>query len=212
MRPHVRLERIDGSGSLTASIFVAATICGFARELVVEERELALDGLEIFDRIPARCARHVHEVDQHLRAIEMLQEPIAESLAFVRALDEPGHVGDDEAAIAAQRDDAEIRDERRERVVGDLGSRRGNARDQRRFAGVRKSDEADVGEQLEVELQLLGFARRAFFEPPRRAVGRADEARVAASADAALREEHALSGFDEVADENRVVPGSAGFS
>jgi hypothetical protein len=40
--------------------------------------------------------------DQHLRAIEVLQEPVAEPVAFVRALDQPGHVGDDEAPVAAQ--------------------------------------------------------------------------------------------------------------
>ena len=151
---------------------------------VVEKRELALNGFELVDRIPARCARHIHEVDQHLRAVEMLQEPIAESLALVRPFNEAGHVGDDKAAIAAQRHDAKIRDQGGERVVGDLGPCGGNARDQRRFARVRKSDEADIGEQLEVQLQLPGFAGRAFFEPAGCTVGRADEARVAAAADA----------------------------
>ena len=38
----------------------------------------------------------------------------------MRAFDQPGHVGDDEAAVVAQADDAEIRRQRRERVVGNL--------------------------------------------------------------------------------------------
>ena len=50
-------------------------------------------------------------------------------------------------------DDAEIRRERRERVVGDLRPRGGDARDQRALAGVRKSDETDVGEQLQPQPQ-----------------------------------------------------------
>ena len=51
--------------------------------------------------------------------------------------------------------DAEIRRQRRERVVGDLRPRRGDARDQRRLAGVGEADQADVGEQLQLEPQIL---------------------------------------------------------
>ena len=64
-----------------------------------------------------------------------------------------------------------------------------------------KPDEPDVGEQFQMQLKLLGFAGHPFFEAPRRAIGGADEARVAASADAALREQHALARLDEIADE-----------
>ena len=42
----------------------------------------------------------------------------------VRAFDQPGHVGHDEAAIVAQADDAEVRRERRERIVGNLADAR----------------------------------------------------------------------------------------
>ena len=71
----------------------------------------------------------------------------------------PGHVGDDEAAIVAQRHDAEVGRERRERVVGDLRTRRGDPRDQRGLAGVGESDQADVGNQLQLQPKLLLFAR-----------------------------------------------------
>ena len=46
--------------------------------------------------------RHVHQVHQHLRALDVAEELVAEAMPFVRALDEPGHVGDDEAAIVAR--------------------------------------------------------------------------------------------------------------
>ena len=107
-------------GSSSASILLAATSCGFVEQLGVVERELAADGVEVLDRIAARCARHVDQVNQHLRALDVAQELVAEPVALVRAFDQPGHVGDDEAAIAAERDDAEVRRQRGERVVGDL--------------------------------------------------------------------------------------------
>ena len=49
--------------------------------------------------------------------------------------------------------DAEIRRERRERVVGDLRLRRRDARDQRGLAGVGKPTRPDVGEQLQLQPQ-----------------------------------------------------------
>ena len=95
-------------------------------------------GVEIVDRIASARARHVDHVHQHLRALEMAQELVAEPEAAMRAFDQAGHVGDDEAAVVAQPDDAEIRRQRRERVVGDLRTGRRDARDQRRLAGVRE--------------------------------------------------------------------------
>ena len=49
----------------------------------------------------------------------------------------------------------------------------------------------------------LRFAGHARFAAPRCAIGRAGEARVAAPADAALRDQHPLAGLDEIADERR---------
>ena len=59
--------------------------------------------------------------------------------ALGRALDEPRDVGHHEAALLADRDDAEVRIQRRERIVGDLRPRRRNRADQRRLAGVRQA-------------------------------------------------------------------------
>ncbi len=104
----------------------------------------------------------------------------------------PGHVGDDEAAIAAQADDAEIGRQRGERIRGDLRPRRRDARDQRRLAGVRKADEADVGEQLHLEAEIFDLAGLARLDVPRRAIGGGRELRVAQAAASALGDEHAL--------------------
>ena len=134
----------------------------------------------------------------------MLQKSIPESLARVRSFDKAGHVGDDEAAIAAQRHHTKIRHQGRERVVGDFGTRGRNPRDQRRLAGVGIADEADVCEQLEMKLELFGFAREPVFAAAGRPIRRADKSRVAAPADASLGHQHALAGFDEIADERRL--------
>ena len=111
---------------------------------------------------------------------------MAQPLPCVRAFDQPGDVGHDEAAIVAQRHDAEVGRERGERIVGDLGTRRRDARDQRGLAGVGEADEADVGEQLQLQPEEPLFARLARLGAPRRAVGGRHEVRVAAPAAAAF--------------------------
>ena len=80
----------------------AATICGLAASVGVEELQLAAHGVEILDRVAAGRARDVDQVDQHLRAFEMAEELVAEAEAAMRAFDQPGHVGDDEAAVVAE--------------------------------------------------------------------------------------------------------------
>jgi hypothetical protein len=45
-------------------------------------------------------------MNQHLGAFDVAQELVAQAMAFVRALDQSRNVGDDEAAIATERDDA----------------------------------------------------------------------------------------------------------
>ncbi len=72
------------------------------RELGSKQLQLAPNGVEILDGIASGRARHVHDVHQHLGALEVAQELMAEAEAAMRAFDQPGHVGDDEAAIAAQ--------------------------------------------------------------------------------------------------------------
>ena len=55
-----------------------------------------------------------------------------------------------------------------------------------------------------MKLELFGFAREPVLAAAGRPVRRADEPRVAAPADAALGHQHALAGFDEIADEHRL--------
>ena len=94
---------------------------------------------------------------QQARPVEVAQESVAEARARVRPSIEPGDVGDDERPLARQPDRPEVRHQRRERVVGDLGARRGDAGDQRRLADVRETEQADVGEQLELEAHVRSW-------------------------------------------------------
>ena len=127
------------------------------------------------------------------RPLDMPQESCAKSRAFVRALDQSGQVGDDErpadvpAGHVVGRDDAQVRFERGERVVGNLGMRRRDARDQRGLPGVREAHQADVGQQLEFQPQMALFARLAFFGLARRLVPGLGEMLVAAPAPPAVR-------------------------
>ena len=80
-----------------------------------------------------------------------------------RALDQPGHVGDRRPApvLEPEVQDAQVGLERRERVGGDLRRGGGQRGEQRRLAGVGQPDEADVGDEPELEAQPALLARLA---------------------------------------------------
>ena len=87
------------------------------------------------------------------------------------AFDQARNIGDDEAAIVAQSDHAEVGRQRREGIVGDFRARRRDPRDQRRLAGVGKAHQTDIGQQLQLEAQVLDFARLTGLHLARRAIG-----------------------------------------
>jgi hypothetical protein len=87
------------------------------------------------------------------RALDVAKELFAEPEPAARPLDEPGDVGDDELAIV-ETSDTKVRDERREGVVRDLRPRAREGREERRLPGVRQARQADVGEKLQLEVDL----------------------------------------------------------
>ena len=137
---------------------------------------------------------------EHTRALHMAQKTMAKSRAFCSAFNQPRHIGDDKAAASIDAHHAEIWFERREMVVGDLwlGSR--HAADDRRFADVWKTNEADVCQQLELEGDPALFAFFAVFSESRRAVGGAYKARVAASAAPTLGDDDLLTMMAQIAE------------
>src|SRR5262249_44367258 len=139
---------------------------------LVVARELAVDGVEVLLRLAVRLDRKLDEVKEDPRPLDMPEEAVAEAGAFGGALDEAGDVGEDEAPAARQPDDAEVRRQRRERIVGDLRARPRHRREERGLADVGVAEEARVGEELELEAEGLRLAGRSGLGRPRRLVPR----------------------------------------
>ncbi len=115
----------------------------------------------------------------------------------------PGHVGDRRAPLVllAEIEHPEVRLEGRERVVGDLRPGRGERREEGRLARVRQPDEADVGDQPELEADPALLARLALLGVLRGPVGRRGEVDVAEPPTAAPGDHGQLLDRDEVGDE-----------
>ena len=145
------------------------------------------DALLLLGRAPVD-AGEVEQQHEHARAFDVAEEGVPEAAALGRALDEAGDVGEHELVVV-EAHDAEVRLERGERVVGDLGLRRAHRRDQRGLPGVREADERGVGEQLHLEAEPALLAVLALLGEAGRAASVRQEARVAPPAAAAARGE-----------------------
>ena len=136
--------------------------------------------------------RDVDQVQQQARALQVAQELMAEARRLrPRLRSSPGMSAITKLRSLVDAHDAEIRMQRRERIVRDFRPRGRDRADEGRLAGVRHAEQADVGEHLELELELARFARLAARELARRAIGARFEVDVAQAALAALREQRA---------------------
>ena len=166
-------------------------------QLRVVGAELTFDELVVGDRV-RRAA--VDNVEQDAAAADVLEELEAEPVALRGAFDEARQVGQGEALIAGV-DDPKHRFERGERVVGDLGLRVGDGREEGGLARIREADEADIREEAELQadrnrlafLTLLGIAGRL--------VRRGGEAFVAPAAPSAKGDDDFLAHGFEVRDQ-----------
>ena len=86
--------------------------------------------------------------------------------AFDQARDIRQHQG----RILVQAGNAQVGFEGGERVSADLGTRRRDRRQKGRFAGIGRTDDADIGDQLELQAQVALFARLALLRQARRLV------------------------------------------
>src|SRR5690606_34624903 len=164
--------------------------------------QLGLDRADLLDRFGLHARLHrrdVHQVQQQPRALHVAQEQAAQPGAVGGALDQSGDVGDHEAAAGFDADHAQVRVQGGERIVGDLRRGRGHGADQGALAGVGEAEQADVGQQLELQSQQPLLALLARRELPRRAVGRALEVHVAKAALAAPGHEQAVAVAGHVA-------------
>src|SRR5687767_6074113 len=123
---------------------------------------------------------------------------ISEAMTFMRSLDETGDVGDDECLIVIRTHNTEVRDERCEGIVGDLWFRGADHRDQRRLAGIRQSDDPDVGDEFQLDEQLALFALLARLGKARRLAGRRGEVLIPLPAAPPFRHHDRMAVLDEI--------------
>ena len=98
------------------------------------------------------------QMQEHAGALDMAEEAVAKPDAFMRAFDEARNIGNDELA-PVDGGNAKVGVKRRERIVGDLRPRGGDAGEKRRFAGIRQADKSGIGDQLQPQPDgaLLAF-------------------------------------------------------
>ena len=193
-------QRVAGLGRLAGVIREGV---GFALGRAAGEAgQLLVDDLEVFHRIgTAAGVGNIDQVKQQAGALNVAQKLHAEALAEMRAFNEAGHVGDDEGLhlrLLTHGDHAEIGLERGEGVVGDLGPRGGDARDECGLAGVGIANQAHVGQQLEFEAIEALLAGVAQFVLAGSLVDGGGEVLVAASAASALGDDDLLVGLGKV--------------
>ena len=124
----------------------------------------------------------------------------------------PGNVGEHELVVLPAHD-TEVRLQRRERIVGDLGLGRAHDGDQRRLPRVREADERGVGQQLELQLEPALLAVLALLREARRPARVRQEPRVPAPALSATRREPRVAVVQEVGEQlavHRAHDGSFG--
>ena len=167
-------------------------------EPVPVSAKLPVDDLHFLDGIASARHGEVHEMEEQASPLDVAQEPVPEPVSFVGPFDEAWDVGDDERPIAARVDDAEVRDERRERIVRDLRPRGRDAGDQGALARVRETDDRDIREELQLEPEREHLALSAFLVPRRRTVRRGREDAIPAPAAPAPRGFEALPGLGEI--------------
>src|SRR5262245_34772870 len=143
-------------------------------------------------------------MEQHGAPLDMAQEARAEAMALMRAFDQARNVGEDEAR-SADADNAELRVERSERIVGDLRFRGRNSGKQGRFAGIGKAKQAGIGNEFQPEPQPAFLAGLARIGATGRAIGRRLEMSVAKTAIAAARQPDTVADPAQIADQGFIV-------
>ena len=103
----------------------------------------------------------VHQEQQYPGAFDVPQEIMAKALAFGSALDDAGDVRHSQHAVVRKPRHAQVRRQRGEGIVPDLGFRRADHREQGGLARVRQSDQPDFRDQFQFQQVFPFFARFA---------------------------------------------------
>jgi len=123
---------------------------------------------------------------------------MAEALALAGTLDQARNVRDDEVGLLVEAHHAEVRFQRRERVVRNLRLGGRDHADEGRLAGVREPDERNVGHQLEFQAQPPFLAVFSLFGEARSTPPVRQELRVAPPPSTAGRGEPSVAVVDQL--------------
>src|SRR5689334_166051 len=135
----------------------------------------------------------------------MAEKPGPEAGAFARSFDQPRQISEHEFGLVVDPHDAELRMQGRERIVGDfrLGVRQ--ARQQRRFPGIRQPDQTGIGDQLEAQPHPEFASGPTRTGAARRLIRRALVMRVAETAITAAQQHDTLTRFGQVGEHGFLV-------
>ena len=183
---------------------VQANDFGFSNQTAAVSLQLGANGAPGFHHVPGGA---VDQMQQHGAAFDVAEEAVAEAGAFVRALDQAGDVGEDEFLRRGQADDTELRVERGEGVVGDLGFCGGDDGQEGGFTGVGQADKAGVGDQLQAQPDPAFLAHPALGGLAGGSVGGGLEVGVAEAAIAATQQGDPFAGDVEVGEQGFLVVG-----
>jgi hypothetical protein len=138
---------------------------------------------------------------EKMRAFDVLEELHAQAMPEMRALDQARNIRNDEGALRAwisHADHAEIGFECRKRIVGNLGPRRGDARNEGRLSGIWKSDKPNIGQELQFQAQTPLFTGKSVLVFGRRLMRGGGVSRVAFAAFAAAGNNESIPSRSEV--------------
>src|SRR5260221_568647 len=182
----------------------------FFGERFAEGTQLTGNDFEGMHWIGVARVAGLDEMNQKTCAFDVAEKSNSEAGSQMRAFAQTWKIGDDKGAAelrtvrtgaAVGVDDTEIGLEGGERIIGNLRARGRNDRDKCGFPRVGKTDEADVGKELELEAKMTLLADMAFFVFARSLVPGLGEMLVAASATTTLNDENALAGGGKVSDD-----------
>ena len=148
--------------------------------------QLVADRAVVGDRVGAVDRHGLDQVDQQAGPLDVAEELVPQAVPR-RAPLRSGRGCRPRRSDRSRPtcDGAEVGVLGRERIVGDLGMGPRDPREQRRLAGVRQADQADVGDDLQFQGDPALLARLARLGLPRGAVGARLEVGVAVPAAAA---------------------------
>jgi len=171
--------------------------------------QFAVDDLKRTDRIVGVGVARVDEMDEQSRAFDVAEKTDTQARPQVCAINKTGEVGDDEGAAkfgavsagaSVGVDDAEIRLERGEWIVRNLGTRSGNHRNQSGLARIGVTDQADVGQKFQLQAKMPLFAGKSVLMFARSLMPRLGKVLIAAPAASAVCDQDALARVGEISD------------